>query len=68
MILSKCTPYFRDLIAQSDNKNKKILFTAACRILGPKLKNIDAGTFCKDLGVSIDFAPLYNQCMAKSIA
>jgi hypothetical protein len=66
MILSTCTPYFRDLIAQSDKKDKKILFTTACRILAPELQNMDADTFCKELGVSKDFASLYNQSVAEA--
>ncbi len=61
MIIPTCTPYFRELLARSKENQKPTLFQAACRILSPRLQQLDAAGFCKELGVGEEYIPLYKQ-------
>lgn len=59
MVIFVCAPYFKELIRHSDREKTKILFQTACRILAPQLQAINAADFCKAIGVSDDFIPLF---------
>ncbi len=59
MVISACTPYFKNLIQQADEKTTKVLFQTACKILAPQLHCVDAVSFCKEMGVTDEYLPLF---------
>jgi|GEM_PF-2973885 len=61
MIITACTPYFKELIQRSDKEDTVMLFQAACKVLAPQLHNIDAASFCREIGVADDYIPLFHQ-------
>ncbi len=66
MIVTACIPYFKELLDKSEEAQKPMLFKAACRILSPRLQQLDAHGFCKKLGVGEDYIPLYNQVVRQN--
>lgn len=59
MIVFACTPYFKELIHSSDKRSTTLLFQTACQVLAPQLDKVDGAEFCKALGVTDDYIPLF---------